>query len=73
MAAVSESDLQSKYDKLKEEYIKLRAIIADLMHDLYIKDEIHYEKNKEILMLRMEIERLKERNTAVTALASLKD
>ena len=73
MAAASESDLQSKYDKLKEEYIKLRAIMADLLYDLNIKDEIHYEKNKEILMLRTEIERLKERNTAVTALTLLKD
>ena len=73
MAAASESDLQSKYDKLKEEYIKLRAIMADLLYDLNIKDEIHYEKNKEIIMLRTEIERLKERNTAVTALTLLKE
>ena len=73
MAAASESDLQSKYDKLKEEYIKLRAIMANLLYDLNIKDEIHYEKNKEILMLRTEIERLKERNTAVTALTLLKE
>ena len=71
--AASDSDLQSKYDKLKEEYIKLRAIMADLLYDLNIKDEIHYEKNKEILMLRTEIERLKESNVAATALASLKE
>jgi len=73
MAAASESDLQSKYDKLKEEYIKLRAIMADLLYDLNIKDELYYEKNKEILMLRTVIERLKERNTVVNALTSLKE
>jgi hypothetical protein len=47
-------------------------MIADLMMDLSIKDDIHIEKNKEIIMLRMEIERLKESNVAAT-LSSLKE
>ena len=72
MAAASESDFVSKYNKLVEENYNLRKMIADLMMDLSIKDDIHIEKNKEIIMLRMEIERLKESNVAAT-LSSLKE
>ena len=73
MAAASDSDFISKYNKLVEENYNLRKIIADLMMDLSIKDDIHLEKNKEIIILRMQLEVLKEKNTAVTALTSLKD
>jgi hypothetical protein len=71
MAAASESDFISKYNKLVEENYNLRKIIADLMMDLSIKDDIHLEKNKEIIILRMQLEVLKEKNKDLSAAAAL--
>jgi hypothetical protein len=71
MAAASESDFVSKYNKLVEENYNLRKIIADLMMDLSIKDDIHLEKNKEIIILRMQLEVLKEKNKDLSAASAL--
>jgi len=71
MAAASESDFISKYNKLVEENYNLRKIIADLMMDLSIKDDIHLEKNKEIIILRMQLEVLKEKNKDLSAASAL--
>jgi len=71
MAAASESDFVSKYNKLVEENYNLRKMIADLMYDLGIKDDIHLEKNKEIIILRMQLEVLKEKNKDLSAAAAL--
>ena len=46
-------------------------MVADLMFDLGIKDDIHLEKNKEIIILRMQLEVLKEKNKDLSAAAAL--
>jgi hypothetical protein len=71
MAAASESDFVSKYNKLVEENYNLRKIIADLMMDLSIKDDIYTEKIKEIMILRVQLEVLKEKNKDLSAASAL--